>query len=363
VKFAVFGVSLTSSWGNGQATTYRSLLRELVRRGHDVLFLERDRPWFKKDRDLSPTSAYGRIGLYESLAELRDRYLDPVRSADVVMLGSSVPEGAFIADWIFKVARGLTAFYDTDTPVTLEQLLRSDTLHIARRHVSRFDLYLSVSVGPTLERLEREFGARRARPLFGSVDPEVHAPLPASAPIWDLGYLGTYAAGRQVALDRLLLAPARNWSAGSFVAAGAHYPDTIAWPTNVARRPHVPPAGHAAYFGGQRYTLNLTRRAMADAGWSPSVRLFEAAACGTPVISDYWPGLFELFEPGEEILIARTSKDVLRYLFELPEDERRRIGARARARVLAAHTARHRASELEGYLREARAEPARARLV
>ena len=351
LRIVIIGLSITSSWGNGHATTYRGLMRELVGRGHDVLFLENDKPWYASNRDL-PNPPYGRTELYDSPADLKDRFGADVREADVVMIGSFVPEVVAVGDWITRTAGGLVAFYDIDTPVTLAKLAREDAEYLSRDLVRRYELYLSFTGGPTLRRLEREFGSPRARPLYCSVDPTIYYPQPAE-PRWDLGYLGTYSADRQPALDSLLISSARQWDHGRFVVAGPQYPASIRWPSNVARVDHLSPFDHRAFYASQRFTLNVTRSDMIRAGFSPSVRLFEAAACGVPIISDCWEGLDHFFSIGDEILVAGGTTDVLRFLRETDELTRREIGRRARQRVLAAHTAAHRAAELEGHLLEA----------
>jgi spore maturation protein CgeB len=360
VKIVILGLSITSSWGNGHATTYRGLVRELVARDHDVLFLERDVPWYASNRDL-PDPPYGRTELYASLDELKDGYAREVRDADVVIVGSYVPQGVAVGAWVTSTARGITAFYDIDTPVTLGKLERGDTEYLSRELVPRYELYLSFTGGPTLQRLEREFGAQRARALYCSFDPELYYPEPKAEKRWDLGYLGTYSACRQPPLERLMLDPARRWKKGRMVVAGPQYPKEVAWPKNVERIEHLPPHEHRAFYNAQRFTLNVTRADMVAAGYSPSVRLFEAAACGTPIISDPWEGLGTILRVGTEILISRSAEETLRYLKELPEEVRVAIGKRARKRVLAEHTAAHRAEELEGYVREvlARKRPAR----
>lgn len=350
-SFVFLGLSITSSWGNGHATTYRALLDALVRRGHDVLFLERDLPFYADNRDL-PHPPFGRTELYTSLDDLKDRFTAAVRGADVVVVGSYVPEGARVIAWVQATARGRTAFYDIDTPVTVARLARGEHDYLAPALVPRFDLYLSFTGGPMLDFVAQRLGARRVRPLYCSVDPRVHYPEPRD-PRWDLGYLGTYSEDRQPALDRLLLEPARALPDARFAVAGAQYPGSIAWPANVERACHVPPGDHRAFYGAQRYTLNITRRDMAVAGHSPSVRLFEAAACEVPVISDPWPGLDDLFLIGREIFVARSAADTVRILRDVPEEERLAVARRARARVLGAHTAAHRAEALERYAREA----------
>lgn len=168
----------------------------------------------------------------------------------------------------------------------------------------------------------------------------------ATNPRWDLGYLGTYSPDRQPALDRLLLQPARRLPRRRFVVAGPQYPAAIDWPANVERLEHVAPADHAAFYAAQRFTLNVTRTAMIDAGWSPSVRLFEAAACGTPIISDRWPGLADLLPEREAILIADAAENVVSALTSIADTDRHAIADRARAVVLAGHTGIARARQL-----------------
>jgi spore maturation protein CgeB len=349
-RYVFLGLTITSSWGNGHATTYRALLRALATRGHQLLFLERNLPIYEHHRDL-PNPAYARAVLYSSVAELRDRFTRAVREADFVVVGSFVPEGAAIGAWLTEEARGKTAFYDLDTPVTLSRLAHGDHAYLTPALIPRYDLYLSATGGPTLERLERTYAAPRARALHCSADTDVYYPEPTPLR-FDLGYLGTYSDDRQPLLERLLLEPARRMRRGRFAVAGAQYPGGITWPDNVVRTEHLTPDEHRTFYNAQRFTLNVTRRAMVEAGWSPSARLFEAAACGTPVLCDAWPGIETFFQPGEEILLARSPEDVLRRLREMREEKRLTIGQRARQRVFAEHTAMHRAETLERCTRE-----------
>jgi spore maturation protein CgeB len=321
---------------------------ELSARGHEVLFLERDMPWYAANRDLYIIPS-ARIELYASLPQLKDRFADEVRQADAVIVGSYVPEGVAVGEWVTATARGLTVFYDIDTPVTLAKLARGDVEYVSPDLIRRYMLYLSFTGGPTLEYLEQRCGVRRARPLYCAVDPQLYYPEP-SVKCWDLGYLGTYSPDRQAALETLFVEPARRWLQGRFVVAGPLYPPELTWPANVQRIEHLPPAEHRAFYNVQRFTLNITRADMVRAGYSPGVRLFEAAACGTPVVSDYWPGLETFFAIGTEILILEKPEEAMHYLRELPELECVALGRRARARVLAEHTAGHRATELEAYI-------------
>jgi spore maturation protein CgeB len=350
LDIVVLGLSITSSWGNGHATTYRGLVRALVERGHRVRFLERDVPWYADNRDL-PNPPFGETHLYGSLQELGDRFAPMVRAADLVIVGSYVPDGVAVAGWVQVEARGRTAFYDIDTPATLAALGRGDCAYLRPELIPGFDLYLSFTGGPTLRTLEREWGAQRARALYCSFDPAAYFPEPA-ARRWDLAYMGTYSVDRQPTLERLLVEPARRCPDRRFAVYGPLYPADVAWPANVDRCDHLAPGDHRRFYCQQRFTLNVTRADMIAAGYSPSVRLFEAAGCGVPIISDVWPGLETLFVPGREILLARSPEDTLRALGSVGDEEAIRIGDRARRRALAEHTAAHRAEELEACFAE-----------
>lgn len=353
LDIVVLGLSITSSWGNGHATTYRCLLRGLARRGHRVVFLERDVPWYASNRD-ARGFPFATVGLYRDLRDLKNRFAREVRDADFVIVGSYVPEGSAAGEWVLNTARGVTAFYDIDTPVTLAKLRKEDYEYLNPALIREYGLYLSFTGGPTLREIERDFGARMCRPLYCAVDPKSYFTEPRSAR-WDLAFLGTYSQDRQGALEELLMRPARQAGSRRFAVAGSMFPDAITWPENVDRIEHLAPGDHREFYNAQRYTLNVTRDEMIRAGYSPSVRLFEATACGTPVISDNWPGLNEFFEPGKEILLADSAADVARFLWEVPDEQRAAIGERARARTLSLHTGGHRARELEEYFVEAAA--------
>ena len=266
------------------------------------------------------------------------------RRGGLVVLPQDLPISAVQQTVDFVKSRDLVV----DTPVTLARLARGEHDYLRPDQIPGYDLYLSFTGGPTLQRLEREYGSPRARVLYCSVDPALYHPEP-QRPEWDLGYMGTYSDDRQPGVDRLLLQPAREWEEGRFVVAGPQYPDSIAWPANVRYQAHLPPAEHRAFYNRQRFTLNITRADMVQAGWSPSVRLFEAAACGTPIVSDRWAGIETLLAPGREIVLAGSAAEVLAVLRDMPEEERRAMADRARRRILAEHTAAHRAAQLVGY--------------
>jgi spore maturation protein CgeB len=347
MKLVVLGLSLSSSWGNGHATTFRALLRAFAARGHEVLFLERDMPWYAAHRD-EPAPDYCRLELYDGLAALAD-WRTAIEQADAVMVGSYVPDGVEVGRLVQQGARGVTTFYDIDTPVTLAKLARGACDYVSPEVIPGYDVYCSFTGGPTLRLIEDRYKSPAARALYCSVDADRYRPTGADKR-WDLSYLGTYSDDRQPTLERLLIEPARRHPDKRFVVAGPQYPATIDWPANVERIEHLAPADHADFYSASRATLNVTRADMIAAGWSPSVRLFEATACGTPIVSDRWPGVDELLTPDVEILLADTSDDVEAALARPDLDA---IGAAGRARVLAEHTAHHRAAELEAHLREA----------
>ncbi len=352
LKIVIFGLSITSSWGNGHATTFRSLAKALANRGHKITFFEKDAPWYAANRDL-PEPPYCRTVLYKAVGEL-EAHQPEIGAADLVILGSYVSDAEVITTIVKRLTEGCFVFYDIDTPVTLTKLAQGDYEYLHPRMIPIFDMYWSFTGGPILVRLETRYGARRALPLYCSVDPDLYQPDPGGAGEahpFALGYLGTYSADRQPTVDELLAKTARALHEARFCVAGAQYPVDIEWPDNVEVVSHIPAGQHRRFYTSQRFTLNVTRRDMIDAGFSPSVRLFEAGACGTPVISDFWPGLDYFFQVGGEILVARNSRDVLDFL-AMGEEERRKIAERFRHKVLSCHTAGHRALQVEHYLQE-----------
>jgi spore maturation protein CgeB len=350
LRLVVLGLSLSSSWGNGHATTFRALLKQFAARGHDILFLERDVPWYANNRDIADPD-YCQLEFYADLSGL-EKWHGEIADADAVIVGSYVPEGVAVGRLVQETAQGVTAFYDIDTPVTLAKLERGDFEYLSPEIIPGYDIYLSFTGGPTLQHLERHYRSPAARALYCSVDPDVYPSLdlPKS---WDLSYLGTYSDDRQPTLERLLIEPARRMPDRRFVVAGPQYPADIEWPSNVERIEHLPPSRHAEFYASSRFTLNVTRADMIAAGWSPSVRLFEAAACAVPVISDKWEGIDSLFMPGSEMLLADRSEEVVEILQSRSEQDAADMGRAARARVMNGHTAADRAAELEAHIREA----------
>jgi spore maturation protein CgeB len=347
MRFAIFGLTVSSSWGNGHATLWRGLIRALVRKGHEVAFFERDVPYYASTRDLHRLPDGARLVLYPDWPSVTEEAAGAVADADVAMVTSYCADGPLAAELAVDKRGGISVFYDLDTPVTLARLEAGERpVYLPTHGLGDFDLVLSYTGGEALRRLQTMLGARRVAPLYGHVDPDQHRPVePRGRFDADLSYLGTYADDRQAALEALFIAPARLRPRCRFVLGGAGYPAAFPWTDNIFFVRHLPPSDHPAFFSSSRLTLNVTRRDMALLGFCPSGRLFEAAACGVPVLSDAWPGLEQFFEPGREIAIARSTDDALAAL-DLDPAARAAMASAARARVLHEHTSAHRASEL-----------------
>lgn len=352
MKLVVFGLTVTSSWGNGHATTYRALLRAFAARGHDVVFYEWDAPWYRAEHRDLPAPSFCRLELYGDWEEVASTALAEAQEADAVIVGSYTRDGTRVIDELAGAVPGPLLFYDIDTPVTVAGLRDGGSEYLRPEQVPLFTRYLSFTGGPWLtDMLEGEFGAREARPLYCAVDPEVYAPADPDPELRaDLAYMGTYAADRQPVIDRLLVEVAEAMPASRFLVAGPQYPEELRWPRNVRHLTHLPPARHAAFYSSANWQLNATRADMVRAGWSPSVRLFEAGACGAAVASDRWPGIEEFFEPGVEIALPANAAEMRALLEDTHDDDRRAMGEAMRRRVLREHTAERRAEQLEGYL-------------
>lgn len=359
MKFVVFGLTVSSSWGNGHATLWRGLIQALSQAGHRVVFYERDVPYYAANRDLFDLPGDSSLVLYTYWDEGRRQAARDLADADVAIVSSFCPDGVPATALIGETDGPLAVFYDLDTPVTLDLIARGGaSVTIGERGLRDFDLVLSYTGGAVLDELRSRLGARRVAPLYGHVDPAVHRPADAMADFAaDFSYLGTYADDRQAALERLFIEPARRRPQRRFLIAGAQYPADFPWTDNIAFVRHLAPDAHPAFYGSSRLTLNVTREAMARSGWCPSGRLFEAAACGATLLTDVWEGLEDFFEPGREILLARDTEDALATLDRSPE-ELAAIGWRARERVLAEHTSAHRARDLIAAVEAAAHEPA-----
>jgi spore maturation protein CgeB len=350
LKIVVFGLSVTSSWGNGHATTYRALLAALHRRKHRIVFFEKDEEWYASNRDL-PNPDFCDVRLFNDWRAVRPSVLRELADCDVAMLGSFFPEGIRAAEEIIAANKPVKVFYDIDTPITLNSLRAGGAAYLKPQQIPGFDLYLSFTAGPILAQLQREFGARRALPLYCSFEPENYYPRRVFRRYaCDLSYMGTYASDRQAKVDELLSLPAQELPHRRFIIAGSQYPSKLRWPKNVRAIRHLSPRWHPHFYSSSRLTLNLTRQGMVEWGYSPSVRLFEAAGCGCPIISDPWPGLDRIFAVGEEVLVAERSQDVIQAVEQTDDAQLRKMGARARERVLEEHSSARRAEQFESYV-------------
>jgi spore maturation protein CgeB len=359
MKIVVFGLTVSSSWGNGHATLWRGLCRALAAQGHRVVFYERDVPYYAENRDLTGLPRGERV-LYDGWDGVRARAARDVADADAAVVTSYCPDGIEATQVVLDAPAALRVFYDLDTPVTLARLSRGESVgYIGPAGLSGFDLVLSYTGGGALDALRDRLGARRVAPLYGHVDPDIHRPVePVEAFRADLSYLGTYAPDRQRALVELFIEPARRRPERRFLIGGAQYPQDFPWTRNIYFVRHLPPPDHPAFFSSSRLTLNITREAMAAMGWCPSGRLFEAAACGAPTLTDSWDGLEAFFTPGSEILVARSTQDTVAAL-DLSDAELGRLARNARERVLSEHTSAQRARTLLALFEDAR-RPARA---
>jgi spore maturation protein CgeB len=362
MKIVIFGLTISSSWGNGHATLWRGLVGALAMRGCEIVFFERDVPYYAENRDFFDIPG-GSLVLYGAWDDIRTRAAAEVAAADVAIVTSYCPDGLAASALVCEAARALPVFYDLDTPVTLSRLEAGESVpYIGEDGLSGFELVLSYTGGRALDALQSRLGAKRVAPLYGHVDPDVHRPAdPDPRYACDLSYLGTYSADRQAAVETLFIAPARRRPQSRFLLGGSLYPQDFPWTDNIYFVHHVPPGAHPAFFSSSRMTLNVTRAAMAQMGWCPSGRLFEAAACGTPILSDNWEGLDSFLEPGREILVAETCEDAVEAL-DMTDNALARLARRARERVLAEHSSATRAETLVRLLEDARAAPA-ARLV
>ncbi len=355
LDFLIIGRSLLSSVGDRNAEVYRSLIRELSRMGHRTTFLEHRPPAGAPPLDML-RSPYCEVWSYETTDQMLHDYRAAVESADVVLLGSGVRNARRVAEWVVEEAQGRRVYYDLDLSYTLHHLngdLGEDSYDkcLSRESLRDFDLYLSTSGGPLLARMQTDYGAPLARPLYASIDPYYYYRTDADIK-YDLGFLGNYKVDRSERLAELLLEPARWTPNRHFALAGDGYDNTQTWPTNVTHVEHLPVTNHVDFYNRQGCTLFITNDNRREVGYSPTSRLFAAAACGVPILSDRWEGLESFFEPNREIYQVDDCNGVLDILYHSEAEDRRRLGERARERVLAEHTAAQRARQFMDYLKE-----------
>jgi spore maturation protein CgeB len=350
MKFSIFGLTISSSWGNGHATIWRGLCSALIKRGHSITFFEKDVPYYADQRDKVDFSGLKLI-LYSSWEDIHDIAEKNLKDTDIAIVTSYCPDGISASELVLNSNAPMKVFYDLDTPITLNSLEKGEKLfYVGERGFQDFDLVLSYTGGKALDELKTKLGAKRTAVLYGCADINSHKPVPKSDTYKsDFSYLGTYARDRQASLEKFFINVAAQLPDKNFIIGGSMYPESFPWQKNINYIYHVPPGDHPAFYCSSDFTLNITRGTMAEMGYCPSGRLFEASACATPIISDYWEGMERFFTPGNEIIIIQTTSDVIEAL-QLPKSERNNIAMKAHERTLAEHTSEHRAAELEDIL-------------
>lgn len=355
LAIAFFGSSLVSAYWNGAATYYRGIVRALHERGHRVTFFEPDAFSRQQHRDL-PDPAWAEVVVYEASEEAAREMLERARGADLVVKASGV--GVFdelLEEGVLELRapETLVAFWDVDAPATLDRLSASAGDPF-RALVPRYDLVLTYGGGEPVVRTYEGFGARRCVPVYNALDPSTHHPVPPEPRFeGDLGFLGNRLPDREARVEAFFLRAAEALPRASFLLGGSGWGDK-ALPPNVRYLGHVYTRDHNAFNCTPKAVLNVSRESMARYGFSPATRVFEAAGAGACLITDAWKGIELFLEPGREVLVAESGEAVAEQVQRLTPEEARRIGARARSRLLAEHTYAHRARELEAVLDAAR---------
>ena len=352
MKLAFYGSSLLSSWWNGAATYYRGLLRDLAGRGYEITFYEPDAYERQQHRDMEP-QPWARSVVYPATGEgLRD-VLEQARAADVVVKASGV--GVFddeLIAGILEHARpgALKIFWDVDAAATLDEM-RRDEDHPVRRALSRLDLVLTYGGGPPVVEAYEGFGAARCVPIYNALDPVTHHPVePNPRFAADLSFLGNRLPDREARVEQFFLEPAAELPDRSFLIGGNGW-ETKGMPENVRHLGHVFTTEHNAFNCTPLAVLNIARDSMADIGFSPATRVFEAAGAAACLITDAWEGIELFLEPDREVLVARDGRDVAEHVRSLTPQRAREIGAAALRRVLAEHTYAHRGAQVDALLR------------
>lgn len=345
MNIVIFGLTVSCSRGNGHAALWRPLIKAMLQRGHRVTFYERQQAGFAASRDLHALGMGAQLRLYTDFAAARPGARRTVDTADLAIVSSRCPDSLEACDLALDSGATIKAFYDLDTPLTLGEA--GPPAYLPQRGLRDFDLVLSHTGGLALAQLKIRLGARAVAPLYPSVDPDFFVPCAGTEQFESaLCYVGTYTEDRQDSLNRLFLQTAERMPSARFLIGGAGYPDDFPLPQNVGLARHVPSNMLRTFFCSSRATLNVTRGVMARYGYCPSGRLFEAAACGAPLLSDNWDGLDAFFEPGRELLRVDCAEDVVDAL-TLSDRELRRIASAARQRTLQDHTGACRVAELE----------------
>ena len=352
MKIAFYGSSLLSSWWNGAATYYRGLLRDLASRGYDITFYEPDAYERQQHRDMDPPE-WARSVVYPATAEGLRSVLLKARAADIVVKASGV--GVFDEELLAGVIEharpgALKVFWDVDAAATLEEM-RADEDHPMRRAFGSLDFVLTYGGGPPVVEAYEGFGAARCVPIYNALDPTTHHPVDPDARLSaDLSFLGNRLPDREARVEQFFLEPAAALPDRQFLIGGNGW-DSKPIPTNVRHLGHVFTHEHNAFNCTPLAVLNVARDSMANIGFSPATRVFEAAGAAACLITDAWEGIELFLQPGEEVLVARDGKDVAEHVRSLTPERARSIGQAALRRVLAEHTYAHRGAEVDALLK------------
>jgi spore maturation protein CgeB len=354
MRIAFYGSSLLSSYWNGAATYYRGMLSELARRGWQVTFYEPDAFGRQQNRDIEPPD-WARVVVWPATSDgLRD-VLAEAGAADVVVKASGV--GVFDAELLEGVVANarpgaLRLFWDVDAPATLAEL-RADASHPLHRALTLLDMVLTYGGGPPVIEAYEGFGARRCVPVYNALDPATHHPAAPDARFAaDLSFLGNRLPDREARVEEFFLRAAALRPERRFLIGGNGW-ETKGMPGNVRHLGHVFTRDHNAFNCSSAAVLNIARDSMAQVGYSPATRVFEAAGAGACLITDAWVGVEQFLQPDQEVLVARDGQDVAEHLAALTPERARAIGEAGRQRVLAEHTYGRRGAQVDALLREA----------
>lgn len=353
LHISFFVSSILSAYWNGAATYYRGLAKALHDRGHHLHFYEPDAFERQSHRDLDELP-WGEVTVYDpqDRQEIRS-CLEAARRSDFVVKASGVGvndellecEVAALAD-----GRTGTIFWDVDTPATLGRLEGSaeDPL---RSLLGDYDYVLCYGGGEAACSRYLALGARRCAMIYNALDPTSHYPVGRDERFsGDLAFLGNRLPDREQRVVRFFFDPAKRLRDRRFVLGGSGWDGMAASLPNLNYVGHVFTTDHNAFNVSPKAVINISRDDMANTGYSPATRVFEAAGSGSCLITDSWKGIQRFLQPDEEVLVAEDADDVVDFVEGISPEQARRIGSRARQRMLDEHTYAHRAAELEALL-------------
>lgn len=355
MRLSFYGSSLVSSYWNGAATYYRGLLSSLASLGYRITFFEPDAYGRQQHRDIENPN-YAQVVVYPASEAGLRAALDQGLDADIVVKASGV--GVFDDVLLQAVAHdappgSLRLFWDVDAPATLAEI-KATPDHILRDLLPHLDAVFTYGGGSPVVDAYRRIGARRCLPIYNGLDRSTHFPVgPEARFAADLAFLGNRLPDREARVEQFFLKPARLLPDRRFLLGGAGW-DDVELPANVSYVGHVASGDHNAFNATPLAVLNVSRQSMADVGFSPATRVFEAAGAGACIITDAWEGIDMFFQPDRELLVARNGEEVARILDRLDEAEAAEIGARALQRARCAHDYRHRAEEVHHALQDLR---------